>query len=134
MILNHLPISAYSSVLKLDMKLFLNVARLKIGQLLTQGRRRGHPCTLDTFLVFFFFLILKWVGSGTPVPSTSLRQVHFLLNGDQIIVCFIEEGQRGLLPPFLEFGPHLALWLRQRLQVQRAAVHRTFSILLISVW
>ena len=51
MILNHLPISAYSGVLKFDMKTFVNVARLEICQLFTQGMRRGHPCTLDTFLV-----------------------------------------------------------------------------------
>ena len=42
-ILNQLPISAYSGVLKFDMKIFLNVARLEIGQLFTQGVRRGHP-------------------------------------------------------------------------------------------
>ena len=46
-ILNHLPISAYSGFLKFDMKMFVNVARLEIGQLFTQGTR----CTLDTFLV-----------------------------------------------------------------------------------
>ena len=51
MILNHLPISAYSGVLKFDMKIFVNVARLEIGQVFTEGMRRGHPCTLDTFLV-----------------------------------------------------------------------------------
>ena len=51
MTLNHLPISAYSGVLKFDMKIFVNVVRLEIGQLFTQGTRRGHPCTLDTFLV-----------------------------------------------------------------------------------
>ena len=55
MILNHLPISAYSGVLKFDMKIFVNVARLEIGQLFTQGARRGHPCTVDTFLVFICF-------------------------------------------------------------------------------
>ena len=53
MILNHLPISAYSGVLKFDMKIFVNVARLEIGQLFTEGTRQGHPCTLDTFLVFY---------------------------------------------------------------------------------
>ena len=37
MILNHLPISAYSGVLKFDMKIFVNVVRLEIGQLFTQG-------------------------------------------------------------------------------------------------
>ena len=45
-ILNHLPISAYGGLLKFDMKIFVNVTRLKIGQLFTQGVRRGHPCTL----------------------------------------------------------------------------------------
>ena len=50
-ILNHLPVSAYSGV-KFDMKIFVNVARLEIGQLFSQGTRRGHPYTLDTFLVF----------------------------------------------------------------------------------
>ena len=29
----------------------MNIARLEIGQLFTQGAKRGHPCTLDTFLV-----------------------------------------------------------------------------------
>ena len=33
------------------MKIFVDVARLEIGQLFTKGARRGHPCTLDTFLV-----------------------------------------------------------------------------------
>ena len=32
-------------------KYFVNVARLEIGQLFTQGTRRGHPSTVDTFLV-----------------------------------------------------------------------------------
>ena len=39
-----------------DMKIFVNVARLEIGQLFTQGARRGHPCTLDTFLVSNIFV------------------------------------------------------------------------------
>ena len=55
MILNHLPISAYSGVLKFDMKIFVNVARLKMGQLFTQGAKRGHPCNLDTFLVIYTY-------------------------------------------------------------------------------
>ena len=50
-ILNHLPISTYSGVLKFDMKIFVNVARLEIAELFTQGARQGHLCTLDTFLV-----------------------------------------------------------------------------------
>ena len=58
MILNHLPVSAYSGVLKFDMKIFVNVPRLEIGQLFIHGMRRGHPCTLDTFLVFVFFSFL----------------------------------------------------------------------------
>ena len=52
MILNHLPISAYRGVFKFDMKIFVNVVRLEIGQLFTQDTTRGHQCTLDTFLVF----------------------------------------------------------------------------------
>ena len=51
MILNHVLISGYSGVLKFDMKIFVTVARLEIGQLFTQGMRQGHLCTLDTFLV-----------------------------------------------------------------------------------
>ena len=43
-------LSAYGGV-KFDMKIFVNVARLEIGLLFTQGMRLGHPCTLDTFLV-----------------------------------------------------------------------------------
>ena len=38
-------------VLKFDTKILVNVARLEIGQLFTKGTRRGHHCTLDTFLV-----------------------------------------------------------------------------------
>ena len=56
MVLNHLPISAYSG----EFKIFVNVARLEIGQLFTQGVRLGHPCTSDKFLVsdshYFFAL------------------------------------------------------------------------------
>ena len=33
----------------------MNVARLDIGKLFTQSMRRGHPCTLDTFLVIYDF-------------------------------------------------------------------------------
>ena len=50
-ILSDLPISAYIGLLKFDMKMFVNIARLDIDQLFTQSARRGHPCTLDTFLV-----------------------------------------------------------------------------------
>ena len=51
MILNYIPISAYSGLLKFEMKMFMNIAMLEICQLFTQGARRGHPCTLDIFLV-----------------------------------------------------------------------------------
>ena len=51
-ILNYFPFSAYSGLLKFDMKMFVNVARLDIGQLCTKSTRRGHPCTLDIFLVY----------------------------------------------------------------------------------
>ena len=49
MILNYIPIFANSGLF--DMKMFMNVARLEIDQLFTQGARRGHLCTLDTFLI-----------------------------------------------------------------------------------
>ena len=48
-ILNYLPISAYSGLLKFDMKMFVTIARLDIGQLFTQSTRRGHPCTWTHF-------------------------------------------------------------------------------------
>ena len=51
-ILNYLPFSAYSGLLKFDMKISVNIARLNIGQLFTQSAKLRHPCTLDTFLVF----------------------------------------------------------------------------------
>ena len=44
----YLPISA---LLKFDMKMFVNIARLDIYQMFTQSVRQGHPCTSDTFLV-----------------------------------------------------------------------------------
>ena len=40
------------------MKMFVNVARLDIGQLFTKSTRRGHPFTLDTFLVSFSIVIV----------------------------------------------------------------------------
>ena len=52
--LNPLPISAYGGVLKFDMKIFVNVARLEIDHLFTQG-------TLDTFLVDW--IIIKLTGN-----------------------------------------------------------------------
>ena len=58
-ILNHLPVSACSGV-KFDMKIFVNVARLEIGQLLSQGTRQGHQCTLDTFLVLKFKIQIRY--------------------------------------------------------------------------
>ena len=55
MIFNHFPVSAYSGVLKFDTKIFVTVARLETSQLFTQGARQGYTCTLDTFLVYFFY-------------------------------------------------------------------------------
>ena len=39
---------------------------LEIGHLFTQGARRGHTCTLDTFLVFHLKQVYKkrWSGPG----------------------------------------------------------------------
>ena len=63
MILNHLPIFAYSGVLKFDMKIFVNLARLVIAHLFTQGARRGHissyilKCILSIFMHFSHVLV-----------------------------------------------------------------------------
>ena len=40
------------------MKIFVNVARLEIGQLFTQDAWWGHLCTLDTFLDLYLKLIV----------------------------------------------------------------------------
>ena len=58
MILNYLPISACSGLLKFDMKLFVNIARLDIGQLFTQSVRWEHPCTLDISSLFTTWFVL----------------------------------------------------------------------------
>ena len=42
-------------LLKFHMKMFVNMARLDVGQLFTQSARQGHPCTLDTILVLVLF-------------------------------------------------------------------------------
>ena len=42
---------ACSGLLKFDMKMFVNIVRLENGQLITQGVRQGHSCTLDTVLI-----------------------------------------------------------------------------------
>ena len=39
------------------MKMFVNVARLDIGQLFTLSARCGHLCTLDTFLLLSDFAL-----------------------------------------------------------------------------
>ena len=63
-ILNHLPISAHSGLLKLNLKIFVSVARLEIGQLFTQDARRGHPCILDIFLVSSVQIFLTFTVLG----------------------------------------------------------------------
>ena len=59
MILNHLPISAYSGVLRFDMKIFVNVARLEIGQMFTRGRGiRVLKCKNDKHICFIAFTLI----------------------------------------------------------------------------
>ena len=50
------------------MKIFVNLARLEIGQLFTQGTMQGHPCNWTHFYLFlkntgnkidFFFTFLQ---------------------------------------------------------------------------
>ena len=43
--------------MKFDMKILVNVARLEISQLFTEGARQGHLCTLDTFLVIIVYAL-----------------------------------------------------------------------------
>ena len=64
----------------------------------------GEERKLQPVSIFIRTVILKGVGSGTPVTS-SLRQIPILVNSDWIIVYFVEECQRGLLSPFLELWP-----------------------------
>ena len=53
-ILNHLPISACSGLLTFDMKIFVNVARLEIGQLsrVTEFSIRTEQPLLILFLAY----------------------------------------------------------------------------------
>ena len=62
-------------ILKFDMKIFVNVARLEVGQLFTQGTRWGHPCTLDTFLVDHYYCIKIFCCSKT--SEKMLRKSSF---------------------------------------------------------
>ena len=63
------------------------------------------------------------MGSGTPVPSTSLRQVSILvnvdqINGDQITVYFVEEGQRSMKQsPNLTLYPDTEISQFQKIQL-----------------
>ena len=62
MILNYFPISAAcSGLLKLDDENASECSKVDIGQLFTQSTRWGHPCTLDTFLVFGCISLLEWI-------------------------------------------------------------------------
>ena len=77
-----LPISG---MLKFDMKIFMNVARLEIGHLFTQGTRWGHPCTLDTILVQSLFVLAQiscvrcWLISRTNMQMFTFLEIkkHF---------------------------------------------------------
>ena len=83
-ILNYLLISAYSGLLKFEMKMFVNIARLDIGQLFTQRVRRGHLCTLDTFLV----AIRVYPALAAPCSVKQKRPFHFVIL-DIIKSCFV---------------------------------------------
>ena len=62
------------------MKMFVNVARLDIGQLFTHSMRQGHPRTLDTFLV-----------RGTLNSSTSTKEVLLILLPSKLKIDFQRE-------------------------------------------
>ena len=69
-ILNHLPISAYSGLLKFDMKIFMNVVRLEIGPVVYSRREPrasvyfGHISSCNSLYWrksrFLFYLILSY--------------------------------------------------------------------------
>ena len=53
------------------MKMFVNVvARLEIGQLVSQGTRQKHPCTLDTFLINMKLLKKKSITQFEITPGS----------------------------------------------------------------
>ena len=78
------------------MKIFVNVARLEIGQLFTQGVRWGHPCALDTFLV----LVLSCCGSFQVVAVWSIRRLIVYNN----LEMFLKQGKTT----FLFMGIHFS--------------------------
>ena len=81
--LNHLPTSAYSGGLKCVMKIFVNVARLEIGQWFTQGTGRGRPFILNTFPVLSCFCNVR----ANPYSSAFVYFVCFALCPYVLCVC-----------------------------------------------
>ena len=51
MLIHYLSNFAYSCLFNFYMKMFVNLARLERGKLNNTGAMRGHPCTLDTFII-----------------------------------------------------------------------------------
>ena len=83
------PISAYSGLVKFDMKIFVNVARLEIGQLFTQCTRWGHLCTLDTLLV-------------------SMKSFYFGFSGvfkSMNFFVLVTGSRPGIQSPYLNYDP-----------------------------
>ena len=69
-------------MLKFDMKIFVNVARLEIGQLFTQGTRLGHPCTLETFPVIILLVTFMQVLRSFNIISLISSRVSQVCGAD----------------------------------------------------
>ena len=68
----------------------MNVARLEIDQLFTQGTRRGHPCTLETFLVQGNFG--KNEKGAIVYPCNSFPLLPFFMGGQMSGRAFVHTG------------------------------------------
>ena len=61
------------------MKIFVNLAWLEIGQLFTQGMRRGHPCTLDDISSYPIFMKLADKDRYKIFNKLDWATLHYLL-------------------------------------------------------
>ena len=111
-ILNHLPISAYSGSLEFDMKIFVNAARLEIGQLFTQGTRWDIRVlwTHFKFQCKNEFYFTKWT------PKAIFSRVATPQVKIQLLVFMSEmAGCSSSIESASEFDPHVRHSLSWRL-------------------
>ena len=84
--MNYFPISAYSGLLKFDMKIFVNVARLEIDKLFTEGTRGGGASVYFGHIPNFFFIFL-WIGRFKEVVLKETAPAHLGLELIREIGC-----------------------------------------------